>query len=68
MPRIRSVNADMIFVMERRHRTKSALRFTGHSRNKRVVCLELPDRYRFMDPTLIRLLETKVRPHLMRTA
>ena len=60
--------ADVIFVMERQHRAKLSARFLGSLRNKRVVCLDIPDRYRFMDPMLIRLLNDKVRPHLARAS
>jgi predicted protein tyrosine phosphatase len=28
--------------------------------NKRVICLDIPDEYEFMDPSLVRLLEAKV--------
>jgi len=52
--------ADVIFVMERAHRTKLSRQFSSHLRKARVICLDIPDRYRFMDPALIRLLESKV--------
>ena len=52
--------ADVIFVMERAHRTKLSRQFGSHLRKARVICLDIPDRYRFMDPALIRLLESKV--------
>jgi len=52
--------ADVIFVMERAHRTKLSRQFGSHLRKARVICLDIPDRYRFMDPELIRLLESKV--------
>ena len=56
--------ADIIFVMERTHRAKLSRRFGRHLRSARVICLDIPDRYRFMDPDLIRLLEAKVTRHL----
>ena len=56
--------ADVIFVMERAHRSKLSARFRRHLGDKRVVCLEIPDEYDFMDPELVRLLEAKVPPHL----
>jgi predicted protein tyrosine phosphatase len=31
---------------------------------QRVVCLNIPDRYRFMQPELVALLEQKVAPFL----
>ena len=56
--------ADLIFVMERAHRSKLSARFRPHLGGKRIVCLDIPDNYEFMDPELIRLLQSKVPPHL----
>ncbi|UHQ20296.1 low molecular weight protein tyrosine phosphatase family protein [Lysobacter sp. KIS68-7] len=58
--------ADLVFVMEDMHRTKLSTRFRAHLRNARVVCLDIPDDYDYMDPTLVRLLQTKVPKHLSR--
>lgn len=52
--------ADLIFVMEREHKAKLAKAFKPYLRGKRVVCLNIPDNYKFMDPALIRLLSSKV--------
>ncbi|MCX2862319.1 low molecular weight protein tyrosine phosphatase family protein [Paucibacter sp. PLA-PC-4] len=52
--------ADLIFVMERQHKTKLSTEFSPWLRDKRVVCLNIPDNYRFMDPALIKLLQAKV--------
>ena len=56
--------ADMIFVMERAHKKKLSARFPAQVKNKRVVCLDIPDNYRFMDEDLISLLLAKVSPYL----
>ena len=56
--------ADTIFVMERAHRSKLSARFKPYLGSKRVICLEIPDEYEFMDPGLVRLLEAKVPRHL----
>jgi predicted protein tyrosine phosphatase len=58
--------ADVVFVMERAQRAKMAARFAAHLHGKRVVVLGIPDDYGYMDPALVRLLETKVGPHLRR--
>jgi predicted protein tyrosine phosphatase len=42
--------ADIIFVMERSHRTRLSRRFRRHLNGKRVVCLDIPDDYSFMQP------------------
>lgn len=52
--------ADLIFVMEREHRAKLQRRFGKYLKSARVICLDIPDNYAFMDPVLIRLLEAKV--------
>ncbi|TCJ12819.1 protein tyrosine phosphatase [Parasulfuritortus cantonensis] len=56
--------ADIIFVMERAHRHKLQQRFRAAMRGKRIVCLEIPDKYEFMDPSLVGLLRAKVPRHL----
>ena len=58
--------ADLIFVMERRHRSKLSAAFQRHLSGKRIVCLDIPDDYAFMDPALVRRLQQAVTPHLPR--
>jgi predicted protein tyrosine phosphatase len=55
---------DTIFVMEKAHRNKLSKRFKTHIGNKRVICLNIPDDYEFMQPELITLLKARVTPHL----
>ena len=52
--------ADLIFVMEKAHRNKLSAKFKRYLGDKKVVCLEIPDDYEFMDPELVRLLKAKV--------
>ena len=56
--------AELIFVMEREHSRKLSAKFKPHLQGKRVVCLDIPDRYKFMDPDLVALLKAKVTGHL----
>ena len=56
--------ADVIFVMEDWHRDLLERRFKRHVEHKRVVCLGIPDRYPYMDPELVELLEMKLAPYL----
>jgi predicted protein tyrosine phosphatase len=51
--------ADLIFVMEKTHRNKLQKQFKRHLR-ARVVCLDIPDDYDFMDAGLVALLEARV--------
>ena len=56
--------ADIIFVMEKSQRSKVSTRFRKYLKGKRIVCLDIPDNYAFMEPELVRLLEARVRPFL----
>ncbi|MDY7539727.1 low molecular weight protein tyrosine phosphatase family protein [Undibacterium sp. RTI2.1] len=52
--------ADLIFVMEKAHRNKLSAKFKKQLSKAKVICLDIPDDYEFMDPMLIRLLHAKV--------
>lgn len=52
--------ADVILVMEPTHRAKLTRLFPAALRNKRIVCLDVPDEYDYMDPELVRLLRDRV--------
>jgi len=56
--------ADVIFVMERAHQARLNRRFRDRLKGKRVICLDIPDDYGFMQPELVALLEKRVTPHL----
>jgi predicted protein tyrosine phosphatase len=56
--------ADVIFVMENEHRSKLQRQFRSSLKSKRVICLDIPDDYEFMDPMLVRMLENRVARHL----
>ena len=58
--------ADVIFVMEPVHRTRLANKFSRHLQSKRIICLDIPDDFEFMDPALVRVLEAKVGPFFRR--
>ena len=58
--------ADFIFVMERQHRNKLQKKHRAALKDKRVVVLDIPDEYEFMDPALVKVLERKVGPYLVR--
>ena len=52
--------AEIIFVMERVHRNKLSAKFRTRLDGKRIVCLDIPDDYDFMDPVLVRILQARV--------
>ena len=56
--------AELIFVMEKAQRSRLTERFGEYLHGQRVVCLNIPDNYRYMQPELVALLEKKVTPHL----
>ncbi len=58
--------ADVIFVMEKRHRAKLSRNFRRHLNGKRIVCLDIPDNFSYMQPELVALLERKAGPFLRR--
>ena len=52
--------ADVIIVMEKKHRTEIAKRFPAIYMKKQILVLEIPDIYRYEQPELTRLLKTKM--------
>lgn len=56
--------ADVIFVMEARHAKRLKSLFPTALRAKRVIVLNIPDRFAYMDPDLIALLTPKLRAAL----
>lgn len=56
--------ADLLFVMERRHRSQLQRHFGSLLREKRLVVLSIPDDYDFMQKELVELLHQRVGPYL----
>ena len=56
--------ADVIVVMEKMHRTKVQKRFRSSLNGKRMICLDIPDEFVFIDPALVALLEERLARHL----
>ena len=52
--------ATIIFVMEKTHRNKLSSMFKEHLHGKKVVCLDIPDDYEYMQPELVKLLNSKL--------
>lgn len=53
--------ADLVFVMENRHKEYLLSNFGDLINLSRVVCLDLPSGYRYNDPELIELIETGIK-------
>ena len=56
--------ATTIFVMEKSHRVKLTRKFRAHIKSQRLICLNIPDEYEYMDERLVRLLKSVVPRHL----
>ena len=55
--------ADVIVVMEKKHKERLRQKFPGKFVGKKCVCLFIPDDFEYMDPALIELLREKMREH-----
>ncbi len=56
--------ADVVFVMEKRHLAQLRARFGDLLDGVRVVCLHIADEYEYGDEGLTALLDARVTPHL----
>lgn len=54
--------ADVIMVMEQKHKKKLLTDFRGYIKNQKVICLGIPDDYEYMDDKLVEILTRKVSP------
>ena len=52
--------ADVIFAMERAHRNKLQKKHRAALKDTRVIVLDIPDEYDFMDEALVRLLKARM--------
>lgn len=56
--------ADRIFTMDAAQGAALEAMFPGHPALRQVVCLDIPDDFRFLQPELVRLLQERVDAHL----
>jgi predicted protein tyrosine phosphatase len=56
--------ADIIFVMEKKHKDRIEQRFASIIDEKEIIILDIPDEYQFMDEELVDLLKTSISPYL----
>jgi predicted protein tyrosine phosphatase len=52
--------ADLVLVMEKKHKQQIAARFPDVANEVRVVNLDIPDVYQYMDPELVETLQVLV--------
>jgi predicted protein tyrosine phosphatase len=56
--------ADLIFVMEKKHRRILEENFPEELNGKQILCLHLPDVYHYMEPGLIADLKAAISQHI----
>jgi predicted protein tyrosine phosphatase len=56
--------ADTIFVMEQAQLNRLRKRYRKYLNRQRVVCLDIPDIYDYMEPALVELLTTRIPRYL----
>ena len=56
--------ADLIFVMEKKHKERLKEKFGSLTDDKDIIILDIQDDYKYMDAELIEVLETSVSPYL----
>ncbi len=56
--------ADVIFAMEKKHVRRLTDKFRGELSGKRLICLDIPDDYRYMDEDLIEILKARVAEYI----
>tara|TARA_B100001063_G_scaffold20462_1_gene15752 strand:+ start:116 stop:439 length:324 start_codon:yes stop_codon:yes gene_type:complete len=52
--------ADIIFVMEKSHKKKLSNKFGRVIKDQKIISLDIPDDYEYMDEKLIEILQSKV--------
>jgi len=52
--------ADYIFVMEKAHKKKLSSKFGRAIKDQKVISLDIPDDYEYMDEKLVEILQSKV--------
>ncbi len=52
--------ADLIFVMEKKHKQRITERFPEEIKEKEMIMLDIPDDYQYMDEELIEEIRVKV--------
>ena len=56
--------ADLIFVMEQKHKQNIKEKFSKQLQHKKVIVLDIPDDYHYMDEALIEILKSALIPYL----
>ncbi len=57
--------ADIVFVMEDKHKDILHLQFPSAIQQKRVIVMHIPDEYKYMDNELIDMIQDIVNPYII---
>ncbi len=56
--------ADLIFVMEEKHKVIISTLFSDVANSKNIIVLDIPDNYYYMEQELVELIKERVAPYL----
>ena len=56
--------AELIFVMEHKHKDRLKAQYSKLLQHKKVIVLNIPDEYQYMDEELVGLIEASVEEYL----
>jgi protein-tyrosine phosphatase len=56
--------ADIVFVMEKKHKQRIQEKFSIEANQKQIIILDIPDEYQFMDEELVEEIKAKINMHL----
>jgi predicted protein tyrosine phosphatase len=56
--------ADIIFAMEKRHKERMIENFPVLTSEKKIIVLDIPDEYQYMDSELIEIIKTAISTYL----
>ena len=56
--------AELIFVMEHKHKDRLKAQYSKLLQHKKVIVLDIPDEYQYMDDELVGLIEASVEEYL----
>jgi len=56
--------ADIIFTMEKKHVRRLRDKYNNELSGKKLICLDIPDEYQYMDEDLIELLKSRVSEYI----
>ena len=56
--------ADLILVMEKKHQVAIETHFGDEAPGKKIIVLDIPDNYYYLEPKLVSLIRKRADPHI----